>query len=146
MNKIKKDKYTAEDAQKLYSQDDHWFFTNYQPMLQLFGKILVQVDDKDYQGDSRVLYKLKGKNKYGILFFSWGSCSGCDSLQACRNHQDVADLMNRLYANVKRFSLDEAVKYLKSKECKQQAGYHEGETRNFIDSALHALDTIKKEA
>ena len=68
-------------------------FCDYRPMIDSFGyEILLQVDDKDYQGDSRLLFR--DVSRYGILIFGWGSCSGCDSLQACESLEDVEKLRN----------------------------------------------------
>lgn len=73
-----------------------WFAApySYAPMLETFGNILLQVDDQDYQGDSRVLYEKDGK--YGYLLFGWGSCSGCDALQGCNSYGELQDLANTL--------------------------------------------------
>jgi hypothetical protein len=48
-------------------------------------EILLQVDDNDYQGDSRVL--VRDYRRYGLLFFGRGSCSGCDALQAAEGDE-----------------------------------------------------------
>ena len=68
------------DVKELY-KDESWGWYDYQPMLNAFGKVAIQVDDDAYQGDSRLLYDENGK--IGVLIFGWGSCSGCDALQAC---------------------------------------------------------------
>lgn len=39
---------------------------NYQPIIDEIGNVLVQVDDGDYQGDTRVMYEKDGK--YGDLY------------------------------------------------------------------------------
>lgn len=41
---------------------------------------LVEVSDDDYQGSTRVL--VRDGDRFGMLEFGWGSCSGCDALQA----------------------------------------------------------------
>ena len=51
-------------AKELY-EEGCWY--DYQPMLEEFGEILVQVDEDDYQGDSYLLYKKD--NQYGFLVF-----------------------------------------------------------------------------
>lgn len=58
--------------------------SSYQPIMDSFGNIILQVDDNDYQGDSRLLYR--EDDRIGFLQFGWGSCSGCDSLQACHSY------------------------------------------------------------
>jgi hypothetical protein len=57
---------------------------------------LLQVDDDDYQGDSRVL--LRDGDRYGLLTFGWGSRSGCDALQAAEgNDTEVRELRDDLW-------------------------------------------------
>ena len=54
---------------------DESYFGDYQPLLESFEyDILLQIDDNDYQGDSRLLFK--DGDRFGILTFGWGSCSG----------------------------------------------------------------------
>ena len=53
--------------------------SDYQPIINHIGKVLVQEDDEDYQGDTFVL--LEKDSKYGFLNIGWGSCSGCDAVQ-----------------------------------------------------------------
>lgn len=65
--------------------------SGYQLIIEEFGNILVQVDDQDYQGDSRILYENNGQ--YGYLKFGWGSCSGCDALQGCDSVLELDELI-----------------------------------------------------
>lgn len=84
---------------------------DYGPLLATFGEILVKIDDDDYQGDSRILYR--NGSRYGVLVFGWGSCSGCDSLQACGTHGEIGQLIKRLGSDVKWFeSLEDAKRYV----------------------------------
>ena len=55
-------------ASEIYESDFYW--TNYQPMLNEFGTILLQVDEKTWQGDSWLVYQKD--NKFGYLSFGWG--------------------------------------------------------------------------
>jgi hypothetical protein len=85
-------------------EEEHGYFYgpyDYQPILSSFGKIIVQVDDNGYQGCSRVLYQ--DGNKFGWLQFGWGSCSGCDALQACTSMKDIQDLIDELRRDIKWF-------------------------------------------
>ena len=52
--------------------------TTYRDLIASMGvENLLQVDDNDYQGDSRIL--VRDYHRYGLLLFGWGSCSGCDA-------------------------------------------------------------------
>lgn len=97
-------------AKEIY-ENDRFSWYDYQPMLNEFGEILIQVDEEAYQGDSFLLYK--NDNKYGFLTFGWGSCSGCDALQACTDIDEVQELMDSLYNAIKWFdSLQELKCYI----------------------------------
>lgn len=121
-----------------YDPTDEYFFgpCDYQPILEEFGEILIQVDDKDYQGDSRVLFK--NGNLYGILIFGWGSCSGCDSLQGCDSYEEIDELMIEMFRDIKWFdSLEDCKKYTKTRDWELQYCYHCDETKEFIDKILN---------
>jgi hypothetical protein len=59
---------------------------------------LVEVSDADYQGDTRML--LRQGERYGVLTFGWGSCSGCDALQACNTVEEVTALRDQLWNDI----------------------------------------------
>ena len=83
---------------------DTCYFGDYDRLLKSFNyNILIQVDDKDYQGDSRLLFHDKEKDRYGFLTFGWGSCSGCDALEACNSLQDVELLRTQLANSISWF-------------------------------------------
>jgi hypothetical protein len=82
-------------------KDTYSITANYQVMLEEFGKIVLQVDDANCAGDSRVLYQ--DGDMFGWLQFGWGSCTGCDALQRCETIEEVQNLMNRLQADIKWF-------------------------------------------
>ena len=55
-----------------------------------------------YQGDYVMLVK-EGERR-GLLVFAYGSCSGCDSLQACGCMDDVEYLRTNLYSSIAWFA------------------------------------------
>lgn len=87
-------------------------------------------NDNDYQGDSFALFRTavpetgepcdycreKGRDwtpecevnkgrpipghEWGYLNFGWGSCSGCDALQACDSYEDLDSLRKQLVADI----------------------------------------------
>lgn len=125
-------------AEELYKDhiDDQWFCVcDYQPMINELGKVVIQVDDNDYQGDTRVLLRLD--DRYGLLIFGWGSCSGCDALQSCQSIEQVQSLFDEMKQDVKWFdSLDLLKKYVIEKDWELEYCWHESETREFIDQVL----------
>lgn len=69
----------------------------YKEIYNLFGNVVVAISDGTWQGDSRILYhNIDGDGRFGYLKFGWGSCSGCDALQACRDYNDLQELANKL--------------------------------------------------
>lgn len=119
-------------AKEIYQDDG--YFSDYQPMLKQFGEIVVQVDDDDYQGDSRVLYESEGR--YGYLCFGWGSCSGCDALQGCGTIEEVQALMNELFASIIWFdSKPDALEFFNTHDWEGDWAYSE----DFILQCKNAL-------
>lgn len=120
-------------ARRLFPREElsaYHYFGDYQPIIDDFGDVLVQVDDDDYQGDTRVLLKKGGK--YGFLNFGWGSCNGCDALQGCNSYSDVQQLIDELEASIDWFdTLQEAKNYICSDDRKVSYYYHEDEWEDF---------------
>lgn len=74
-------------------------FYGYDALLATFEHdVLIKVDQNDYQGDSWVLFQDGGR--IGYLVFGWGSCSGCDALEACESVTELAELQTRLYDSI----------------------------------------------
>lgn len=125
-------------AKEIYESDRYSWY-DYQPMLDEFGEILIQVDGEGYSGDSFLIYK--NDNKYGFLTFGWGSCSGCDALQACTTIDEVQELMDRLYNYITWFdSLQELKDYISddaSEELKWY--YHTGIFKKFREKVLNYI-------
>jgi hypothetical protein len=63
-------------------------------------EILVDESDDDYQGDSMYLVRDKDTGQFGFITFGWGSCSGCDALQACDTVKDLEELRDSLVDGV----------------------------------------------
>lgn len=117
-------------ASEIYNPDN-WGWYDYQPMLEAFGEILLQVDCGGYQGDSYLI--IKNDDKYGYINFGWGSCSGCDALQACTNIHEVQELMDRLYLSIEWFdSLDALKEYFKETDWPLKYEYSIPEFKEFL--------------
>ena len=131
------------DARELYREEvDSEYFSayDYQPMINAFGKVIIQIDDDDYQGDTRVLYSDYGGG-IGFLIFGWGSCSGCDALQACRNIDEVQELCNQLQNDIKWFnSKEEALAWARQKDWEAEWFWHEKEGRMFVRLVMDYLN------
>jgi hypothetical protein len=78
-----------------YGHFSHPYYNN---IVSKFGEILISADAGEYQGSS--YYIFKNDNKYGYLSFGWGSCSGCDALEACDSYQEITELFNSLESSI----------------------------------------------
>lgn len=84
--------------------------SDYIPLIDSMGDVLAQWDENDYQGDSVVVLSRQGQ--FGVLVFGWGSCSGCDALQACGTWEEVNDLRRELFDSIRWGTATDAADYL----------------------------------
>jgi hypothetical protein len=128
-----------QNIAELYENDSDYFCAyNYQPLLESFEyEIVLQVDDSDYQGDSRVLFK--NGDLYGYLNFGWGSCSGCDALQACNNIKEVEELRDTLHNSIHWDTKENMLDYFQSKDWELEYSWHVKETREFVEQVINLL-------
>lgn len=111
------------------------YISNYQPMIEAIGEIVLQCDDKNYQGDSRILYK--NGDKIGFLIFGWGSCLGCDALMACNSIDALESLFQDLINQTKWFdSKKEALEYFITKDWSLDYHFVYGESPKFIKEVI----------
>lgn len=125
---------TPEQIEAAYPDGPTFF--GYDDMVIRIGEVLAREDDGDYQGDTYAL--VKGPDgRIGFVSFSWGSCSGCDALQACDTYQDVADLFAQIRDSVRWFrTLDEAKAWVVSPDQETQHQYHTGSWGSFVASVV----------
>ncbi len=115
----------------------------YKPLLESMEyEILVKVDEDDYQGDSWVLFK--DGTRYGFLNFGWGSCSGCDALQACESLEEIESLRNELHKSIiwhqdKKAMIDWLLKHQWWKDASFYVSDSEYYTAYFVGLALAKL-------
>ena len=126
---VKKTYYSLEVGSE--SRDERWggFFGvyDYNPLVISMGvEVVIQESDNDYQGDTYMLAYDPEQCKYGILVFGWGSCSGCDALQACDSWDEVEKLRDRMYDSIQWFdSMRELVLYMLTHDWRGDFSYHE---------------------
>lgn len=119
-----------------------WF--NYERLVESIGhEVLLQADIGDYQGDSLIL--LKDGERYGLLSFGWGSCSGCDALQAANgNAGELEKLRQELVAGIVwRGSRNEMIDFLKNRDWDAQWYGRCKETDDFAKQAVEKLEALK---
>jgi hypothetical protein len=124
----------AVNVKELYPAID--YVDDYTPMIDSFGTLILREDEEGYQGDTFCIIAREGK--FGFLVFGWGSCSGCDALQACRNYDDLQELADNLESSIKWFdSLFLLKEYLCLDDSRQYDWYgHSSVFKTFLDKAL----------
>lgn len=100
--------------------------TSYAPVINGLGNPLVVVSDDDYSGDTFVLYTGQGYT-YGILVIGWGSCAGCDALQACESYDDLNALIDDLERSIVWFPSLTAVREWAASADRKGSHYHHSE-------------------
>lgn len=127
-------------AKELYPDFEPYGYRYYQPIINHFGTVLLQVDDEGHHGDSRILYRDKNDDqRFGLLIFGWGSCSGCDALQACSSLDEIDDLISVTKNDIKWASREELLLYIAEKQWELEFCWHAEETKKFIESAIKIL-------
>jgi hypothetical protein len=118
---------------------------DYQPLLESFGyEIALKVDDDDYQGDSRVLFRNPDDGQYGYLTFGWGSCSGCDALQAYSSLAAIENLRDELHGSIKWGSAQELYDHFTIHDWKGDYCWHEANQMAFVNDAINYLREVLK--
>lgn len=127
-----------------FIEDKDWAYdASYDPLINYLGTVAVLVRDRDYSGDTRILYHNEN-GMIGILIIGWGSCSGCDALKKCETTEEIEYLINTIKNNVKWFSsAQEALSYVKNKDWIDEYSWHDTETKTFVDIITLYLNCFK---
>lgn len=111
-------------------KEGYFYHPRYHDLVARLGDIQIETSDSDYQGDS--FFLLTKDNKFGYLSFSWGSCSGCDILQACDSYEDLQSLADRLENQIIWFySWDEIKDWVNARDWESLIDWHTG-AKKFI--------------
>ena len=142
---------TANDLYPNKFEDEYLSpICDYQPIINDFGKVVIQIDDKNYSGDSRILYdndtRYGETRTIGILIFGWGSCSGCDALQACNSYAEVDKLIAELRNKILWFpDHATALAYATTHDWKGDYNWCDIETKRFVATIRAYLTSIPME-
>lgn len=91
-----------------------------------------------YQGDLIVI--VKKADKFGMIVTGYGSCSGCDVLQACYNNKKkLKQLQKELCDKVIWKDITPFITYLKKKDWRSEYYYGEQELPPFIAHVIENL-------
>ena len=115
---------------KWMDQDYPWFDGSYADLVEDFGTVVLSESFGTYQGDMFYIFKKDGR--YGFLTIGYGSCSGCDALEACQSISDLYDLQASLRNDIVWFSTLEKLKfYVLSENTELQWYAHEDGWNDF---------------
>jgi len=111
MNELK----TEDILEKLSSPNETWYNVKYEDLIEATGcEVIDSLYMGSYQGD---LLMIVSKNyRFGVLSTGYGSCAGCDALQACRDPNEYVNLAKSLYDNIVWKEPDEIIDYLENKD------------------------------
>lgn len=107
----------------------------------LGAQVLLWEDVGSYQGDSYVLLETAG-GAIGYTTIGYGSCSGCDALQASHgNIKDMTELRDSILQGIRWFdNAAEALEYLNNHDWKGDwTGYYEHEQAAFVKKGQEIL-------
>jgi hypothetical protein len=112
-----------------------------------FDEIAVREDDDDYQGDTYMLVR-KGE-RWGLLIFGWGSCSGCDTLQDLNGYSraepdvdGIVELRDRMYNSIRWGTAAELRRYLLDKDWNLEWHGSQSAFRVFLAEAVRHLEQV----
>lgn len=120
-----------------FEEEPWWHRPTYKELIKSMGvDIVVQIDEGDYQGDT--LLCVTTNNQFGILYFGWGSCSGCDWLQDCNTYTELEELRTALANKIHwHDTIADAVKFTQERDWKALDAYFI--KQKFIDTFIEKL-------
>ncbi len=125
-----------------------WSPSNYSPIIRLFGQVEIRIDQANYQGDTWVLYKEGNDHvetgRYGYLCFGWGSCSGCDALQACTTYEQCDALIDHMESRIVWF--DDKASALKWFAEHDHKGDYNWNIKEFHEFLSRTIDYLSQES
>lgn len=122
-------------------RQERWWSDDYLDTIKKYGDILLICPDFDWQGDYRILYwdKTRG-DKYGILIFGYGSCSGCDALQGCKTFDDWRELNTQLESSIQWGTSQEILDYLRNHDWEGDYSARSYSCRQFVAFAIALIE------
>lgn len=127
---------------ELFDSDPNDFFTpDYSQLTESFGLEEIFTESYgSYQGDTTSVFR-DGK-RFGYLNFGWGSCSGCDSLQACdKDKGKIEALRDSLFEDIAwHDSKESMISWLKEKDW--EGDYSGAERRQIAKNIVKDLEAL----
>ena len=132
-------------ARRLYPDvdwgDSYPYVSGYGPMVEDSGEVLLWITTGSYQGDYHVLVRGPGGD-FCYISIGFGSCAGCDALQACDTAEQIGQLAEGIQFGI-RWEVDAAAmrKWLLERDWEVQWMYSDfDEFKEFLSKALKIVD------
>ncbi|GAA2322029.1 hypothetical protein GCM10010149_88930 [Nonomuraea roseoviolacea subsp. roseoviolacea] len=132
----------ALEAQRYYSYDDL--------VASMDVEVVHEGHEQNYQGDSHYIVREDGR--CGYMTFGWGSCGGCDALQACMDYgsdestlRSVTELRDEIYNQIHwEETPAKLFAYMADKDWRLDWRYHAQDFRVFLAEALTKLSDVAR--
>jgi hypothetical protein len=124
----------------LEEKDDSYYGFSYSELIDSMEvDVLLEVDEADYQGSSWLI--VQQGSRFGYLCYGWGSCSGCDALEACGNNvTEATELRDDIFNGIQwENSADELLSYFVETDWELKWEYHSKDFRDFLEQAKDKL-------
>jgi hypothetical protein len=97
-------KITGEMIEKSVGRtyEEDWGYCEYSDITDIFGETLWGNSTGGWQGDEYVVFR-GHDGRIGYLCYGYGSCSGCDALQACETLEEIVELAQDFWEGVQWF-------------------------------------------
>ena len=110
----------------------------YDQIVALQGEIIKDWVIGSWQGD--YVYLLKNSDLFSLVVIGYGSCSGCDALEACENDEDFESLKQSVLNTIVFDSKEGLIKDLTDTE-KNRWYFYEDEWEDVKREVLEILNT-----
>jgi hypothetical protein len=125
------------------NMERHFGGPSYSSLTALIGAPLLSAMVGSPQGDVYELVR-GADGRVGFLCFGYGSCSGCDAIEACNSYGDLAEVFERLRDDVRWFDAPAAaLKFFHEHDWHGDACEDEAERQTFIDGAIALLKSTE---
>jgi hypothetical protein len=107
--------------------------------------VLLKVEEDNYQGDS--YYLVKDGDRHGLLTFGWGSCPGCDALEACSTVAEATELRDQIFNQIHwEPTPADLLAYMDTKDWSLDWTWHDAEGKQFLaDAKAHLVAIVRGE-
>ena len=109
----------------------------YDEIVSIQGEIVKDWIIGDWQGD--YVYLLKNNDWYSLVVVGYGSCSGCDALEACENNEEFELLKQSILNDIRWGSKQDILDQISDEEINRWY-FHESEWKDIAKEIREILN------